>query len=301
MKKRIAPVLLFCLALVCACGDSKPRPSFNRVAGIKFTEVRREYDTGSMISRNGFQQKPEWVLYFMKRDSVKIWSPFERRFIEYPIYHDHDSVFNFSRQWFRMKLVSADSVILQLLKVEESREISQEMSNVYMKFYSEPYLRNVLKADPEQLKLPRHFDSLYVRLKSDTANRFPDKLEYAFAATSPVKLASGYANITVKRLPPPSSVLDDPNPADYYLRPEFAIRIKKAFKKFYYSFVATVDDRGKIHVIKSLQAAEDAAGRLRNIEAIKDAYLEKFLAIRPGTTLGIPHTSKIVIHVEGQP
>ncbi|MXV16619.1 hypothetical protein [Hufsiella ginkgonis] len=290
---------LFLLALS-ACSEKKPRPDFDVVTGIKFTEVRRAYDTGSSFGVQGFQQKPEWVLYFLPHDSVKIYSPKRRRYIYYPMYYDHDSVFNFAREWFRIKLLAKDSMILQLLQVNGAREIVAEQSNVYMKFYSDNYLKNVIHADPEQLKLPNHFDTLYIREKSGRANRNPTNADSAFSARSPVSFVSRSASVKVTKVPATLDVFQNPTESDEYMYPAFDVRIAEAYKDFYYSFTALISEKGKIHVLTSLQLAEDMEARKKTIQAVADLYLARYLQVVPGSTLGIRHTSKVTINVEGK-
>jgi hypothetical protein len=168
-----------------------------------------------------------------------------------------------------------------------------------MKFYSEGYLKNVIHADPEQLKLPTRFDTLFVRKLSERANRYPQSLDSVFAATTPVRFKSRSPYITVEKVDPSQGELDDPSPADFYLKPEYNLAISGAFKAFNYSYVATIDDKGTIRVIKSLDPAENLGNRMKTIDLINKFYLERYLDIIPGTTLGIPHASKVVLNVKG--
>jgi hypothetical protein len=151
------------LALACS-GDKNQseseRPSFKDVQGIRFIEVRRAFDTGLSFSKQGFQQVPEWDLYFLPGDSVKIYSPFEKKYIYYPIYFDHKNVVNFAREWLRIVHVSKDSLVFQLLEVQ-SREVKKDLSTVFMHFYSEKYLqRRSLSAT--ELRNPRKADTLFI-------------------------------------------------------------------------------------------------------------------------------------------
>src|SRR5690606_2237742 len=99
-------------------------PFFKDVTAIHYLEVRRMFDDGLIFNKHGFQQVPEWDMFFTSPDSVKIYSPSRKKYIHYPIYFDHDSVINFAREWFRVKKVSADTLILQLLQVQ-NRVISR--------------------------------------------------------------------------------------------------------------------------------------------------------------------------------
>lgn len=301
-------LLLFLSANFFSCQQSKPvysrpAPSFEKVTGIKFTEVRRAFDTGLAFNEHGFQQEPEWILYFMSKDSVKIYSPFKHRYIHYKVYYDHDSVLNMAREWFRVKKVSADSLVLQLLRVED-KAISKEMSNVFMTFYSDNYLKNVLHANADSLKKPNRKDSLFIRSKAVRANRNPGNIDSAFAARQPVVLASASKILTVKKV----NDLDDPvqrlegNPSYSYLYPEYNITINPAYKDFDYSFSVLVDDKGvmRFGMANMAMMPEFAETKIKVMKGIMSVYLQNLLKITPGKTLGIPHTSLIKLNVVGR-
>jgi hypothetical protein len=277
---------------------SKSKPSFKDVIGIKFTEVRRAFDTGLSFNKYGFQLEPEWVLYFTAEDSVKIFSPKENRFIHYPIYYDHGAVFNFAREWFRVINVSKDSLVFQLLQVH-AKVVSKEMSNVYMTFYSENYLRNVLHADADSLKCPNRKDSLYVRSRAILANNNPDSI---FAARRPVVLESKNPAIQVQKV----NVLTDPlkggSPSDEYLLPEYNITINKAYKDFNYSVSVIVNDRGEMTFNRFLifVMPEFEESKTRVIKGIIDGYLKPYLDVTPGSTLGFFHSSSIKLNLKGR-
>ena len=179
-----------------------------------------------------------WVLYFTAEDSIKIFSPKENRFIHYPIYYDHGAVFNFAREWFRVIDVSKDSLVFQLLEVQ-ARVVSQEMSNVYMTFYSEDYLKNVLQAHPDSLKRPTREDTLFIRSRAILANKNPDSI---FAARNPVVLKSMNPAIEVEKVPVIPDPISGVNPSDEYLLPEYNITINKAYKDFNYPISVRVDE-----------------------------------------------------------
>ena len=92
------------------------------------------------------------------------------------------------------------------------------------------------------------------------------------------------------------------DPAMEYLLPEFTVTIHKAYKDFSYYFSAYVDEKGQIHFIRSIVPLhqEFAATYPRIIQAILDGYLKRYVKVTPGSTLGIPHTSIVLLTVNGK-
>lgn len=274
------------------------RPSFKQVEGINFLEVHREFENGLSFNRHGFQQIPEWNLYFLPGDSVKIYSPFEKRYIHYPIYFDHGQVINFAREWLRLKHVSKDSLVLQLLRVK-SREIDKKLSNVYMRFYSEAYVRDVLRSNPDSLRRPKLRDTLFIKSLVKRAKANPTTPDSLFSARSPVVLRSKIDWITVRSEKPSKGDLNY-KASDEYMNVEYHVEIKKAYKNFSRSFTAFVDDKGKITVGKFANIEKDfEAPQRRVLQGITDVYLQRFLEITPGKTLGMPHPTEIMLYVRG--
>lgn len=291
--------LLLILFISCNQSKSKPeRPSFKAVEGIKFIEIRREFDTGLSFSKEGFQQIPEWTLSFLSGDSVKIYSPFEKRYIFYPIYFDHGQVMNFAREWLRLIHVNKDSLVFQLLEVR-SREVKKDLSKVYMRFYSENYLNNVLHANPDSLRRPNRKDTLYIQQLIKRANTHSLKVDSLFAARQPVEFKSRIKEITVEKRQLSKDDLDY-SESDAYLNPEYDIVIKKAYKDFAHSFTVIVDEKGNLTVGRFANLEEEfEASHRRVLQGIADVYLERFLEIVPGKTLGTPHATEVMLHVKG--
>ncbi|MEJ6979257.1 hypothetical protein WG906_02270 [Pedobacter sp. P351] len=292
---------IFCVLFFASCEQGKSklqRQSFKSVEGIKFIEVRREFDTGLSFSKQGFQQIPEWTLYFLPGDSVKIYSPFEKRYIFYPIYYDHGQVMNFAREWLRLIDVNKDSLVLQLLRVQ-SKKVNKDLSTVYMRFYSENYIKHVLHANSDSMRKPNARDTLYIRQLIKRANSFPLIADSLFAARNPVEFKSKVKEVTAER-----SILDKEDlnysASNEYLYPEYDILIKKAYKDFVYNFSVLVDANGRMTVgsFASMEK-EFEASRRRVLQGIIDVYLERFLTVNPGKTLGIPHATEIMLHVKG--
>ena len=294
-------VAIFFVVLLSCCNQTQPklqRQSFKPFEGIKFIEVRREFDTGYSFSKQGFQQIPEWTLSFLPGDSVKIYSPFEKRYIFYPIYYDHGQVMNFAREWLRLIHIDKDSLVLQLLRVQ-SKVVNKDLSTVYMRFYSENYIKNVLHADPDSMRKPNRRDTMYIHRLIKRANAIPLVADSLFAARNSVELKSLVKEVTAER-----SVLDKEDlnysVSNEYLYPEFDIHIKKAYKDFAQSFTVLVDANAEMTVGSfAVMEKEFEAPRRKVLQGILDVYLERYLHITPGRTLGMPHATEITLHVRG--
>lgn len=293
-----------CLLHLVSCKNraskDNEKPSFRDVLGMQYTETHRYFNSGLSFNEQGYQLEPSWKMYLLSDDSLMIFHPQEKVYFHYPIYHDHDSVFNIARHWMRVKTVSKDSLIFQILSVEE-RKVSKDFSNAYMKFYSYDYLKRI-HADYEQLRRPSKKDTLFILRKAKSANRNPGIRDSAFAARVPVILKSKEPEISVNKVKAefdPHDLLHT-SPSDEYLYPEYTIIINKAYKDFYYTFSVLVDDKGNMKLGKFVTSPEFEASRRRVLEGIIEVYLKRFLDIKPGTTLGTAHTSEITLNVSGK-
>ena len=99
-----------------------------------------------------------------------------------------------------------------------------------------------------------------------------------------------------------STALEDIDAADDYLAPEYNITIHKAYEDFDYSFYMYVDADGKMYFRKSVvpQMHEFQAGYEQVIKGIINGYLQHYLQVTPGKTLGLAHTSSILVNLTGQ-
>lgn len=303
MKQLVYPFLILILLLSASCRQEpakafKAKPFFENVKGIQFTEVRRAFDNGLSFDDQGFQLEPAWRMNFLSDDSVRLYNPLENRSYHFHVHYDHDSVINMARVWLRVKKVNRDSLVFQLLQLE-GKNISAKRSNIYMTFYSDNYIRNVLRNDIDQLRKPRRNDSLFISKKVKTAE---SKLKLAFAARVPVQLKSKSPAITVERVKASKDFLTGEGLSDEYMWPEFKITIKPAYKDFIYSFTLTVDENGRMHFGRSnvYIMPEFEESRKRIMKGITDVYLQNLLDITPGETLGIPHASTISVKVKGR-
>ncbi|MBC7757966.1 MAG: hypothetical protein H7069_03855 [Phormidesmis sp. FL-bin-119] len=278
--------------------NDEPDPTFSAVKEIRYSEVYRKFGNGLSFHESGFQLQPEWEMYFSAEDSVKIFSPERQKFMPYRIFHSHKALFHFARDWFRVKHVSKDSLVLQVMELE-ARVIKEDLSNVYMTLYSKDYIEKVLKTSEEILRQPSREDSLFIRYRAIQANSDPDS---AFAARNPVALKSRSKILTVDKVSPAADpYLGSISRSEEYMYPEYRIHIKKAYQDFQYTFQVIVDHNGKM-IFKDFLVGvmpEFLKTKTKVVNGIIDVYLKNLLEVTPGNTLGFPHSSVINLNVKG--
>jgi hypothetical protein len=272
---------------------------FNDVKGIRFNEVRRIFNTGLTFDKQGYQLEPSWKLYFISDDSVMVFSPKMKKFYGFHVYFDHDSVFNMVDTWFMLKKLNADSMVLRSLRVADKKAKLDEGSNVYMTFYTDRYINNNKAINTQKMGLPNAKDTLYIKARSKLAN---SKLDSAFSAREPVVLESTSDLVKVEKVKSVSTPWNKLDPSVDYLYPEYNITIHKAYEDFGYIFTAFVDDKGQIHYNESMipYSHEFQATYEHVIKGIIDGYLKLYVKVTPGNTLGILHTSSILINLTGK-
>lgn len=305
LKRYLFQVLLFSLvAIIVSCSHpaqekkvEKPRISFKSIWGIHYTEVYRVFDNGLTFTNKGYQLEPTWRLTFLSDDSIRIYSPKNKVYVNLPITVDHDSVFNMAWAWLRLKTMNKDSVKLEVLKVI-NKEVHTAGPTVYMTLYSDDFIYKTLKSQPSALIKPSRKDSLFVREK---ASLFDHNFDSVFAARNPVILKSKSPLLSIKKLKPKGLTAEDVVIEDEYLSPEYDILIQKAYQDFNYSFSVIADKEGRMHFGESLvdMSPEFRDAKIRVMKAIIDGYLKLYLDIKPGNTLGIPHASKFIVNVKG--
>lgn len=277
--------------------ESGKKVSFKKVHGIAFTEVRRQYTNGLGFNNEGYHLEPEWRVTFLSDDTVRIFSIVLQKFIRQEVVLDHDSVVNVAHSWLRVKHLSKDSMLFQVLYVR-NMHIDEDNSNIYMKLYSNDYVKNVLHTTPTQLQIPPRRDSLFIQKKVKESLADMNK---AFAATEPAVLQSTSKNVTItkKEITRPN-LLNEEFVSDNYLSPEFTITIHKAYDDFNKKMQLIVDENGQLHFARSLVGAyEDPEHQAKVMKGIVDGYLRYYIKTYPGRTLGIPHPSRIVVNVLG--
>jgi len=276
------------------------RLDFTPIVGIKYHEVTRRFSNGLSFSDIGFQQEPSWIIQFASNDTVKAWSPQKQIMQSFYFMYDHGDVYNFAGEWFRIKGFSKDSIRMQRLHLTKQVIAKDIRSDVFMTYYSEDYLKNVIKKKPEELRNPTAADTAFIKKLVARADRNPANADSAFAGRIPVQFTAKSKIISVEKLNTVDRLLGRTESYDY-LFPEYRIKIKNAYQDFGYSFSAVVDKQGKIHLNKFRNdMPEYYEQRKKVLEGIIDVYLQNLLIVKPGTTLGIPHSSEITLNVSGK-
>jgi len=266
------------------------------IRGVHFTEVKRVFDNGMSFSPVGYQLMPEWRISFPSVDSVNIFSPKLNKFLNAPVMFDHDSIFNVAWAWLKLKYIKKDSMQFMVLHVHDDTIVTEKV-HVFMTFYSNSYLKDVLHSDTAKLWKPSREDTAYIVKKTALAKSNRDS---AFAGTDPPVLRSRSSIITVSK----EAVTDDVEGGkayDAYLSPTYDIVIHHAYENFSYLYTAFVDEKGTITFRKSLTfiMPEFKKSTLEAMTGITDGYLKLYLDVSPARTLGIPHTSIIFLNVVG--
>jgi hypothetical protein len=275
------------------------RFDFTPIVGIKYHEVTRRFSNGLSFSDIGFQQEPSWIIQFASNDTVKAWSPQKQIMQSFYFMYDHGDVYNFAGEWFRIKGFSKDSIRMQRLHLTKQVIAKDIRSDVIMTYYSEDYLKRINKT-PEELQKPTAADTAFIRKLVARADRNPNNADSAFAGRIPVKFTPKSKIISVEKLNTVDRLLGRTESYDY-LFPEYRIKIQKAYQDFGYSFTAVVDQHGKIHLNSFRDdMPEYHEQRKKVLEGIIDVYLQNLLTVKPGTTLGIPHSSEITLNVSGK-
>jgi hypothetical protein len=301
-------LVLWSTGIILASCNSKPvkkkeapdqKLSFTAVQGIEFYEVKRRFSNGLSFDTLGFQQEPSWMIKFISNDSVAAWSPQKQRMQNFFLLYDHGDVYNFAKEYFRFKKITKDSLVFQRLQLNYKVIAKDIRSDVNITYYSKEYLKK-LNTTAEILQRPTAKDTAFIREMSDRSNRNPGNIDSAFAGRQPVQLTSLSKSVTVEKI----STVDNINgrtQAYDYLYPLYKVVIHRAYKDFAYEFTAVVDVKGKIYLGKFYgEIPEYHEVRKKVLQGIIDVYLQNLLKIKPGTTLGIPHSSEVTIRITGK-
>jgi len=292
-------LLLLTATLFVGCNVKYDQPNLHRVTfkpvwGIHYTEVKRRHSTGRSVDKYGYVVEPNWKMTFLSDDSASVYDPVLNKFANFKITNDHDSIFYVARSWFKAKKLTKDSLVLQVMAVE-TNVIYLLRSTVYMTFYSDDYIKNVLKTTPELLRKPDRKDTLFVKGMAAYANAHYNNV---FAAYDPVILKSKSPDLSVEKVKVVASAQNKYSTTDAYMYPEYNIKIRNAYTDFFYSFSIMVDEKGGLHFDHSLMPDLEKTYP-QTMKAIMDGYLKAYLNITPGSTYGIPHTSRITVNVYG--
>ncbi|RFZ91852.1 hypothetical protein D0C36_10405 [Mucilaginibacter conchicola] len=279
----------------------KPIISFKSVEGITFIEVsRKQKSNGLSYNEYGYHLTPDWRLRFVSADSAALYSPVKDAFFNFPLALGTDSVFNIAHAFLKMKKMSKDSLVFELLEAQGD-SIDIHKSRVVMRLFSEDYIKNKLHTDFKDLQRASKNDTLFVR---GLVTKADADIKKAFAASQPVQMVSKKPFVTVVKRKTKPSLLDNKYATDDdYLTPVYDIVIHKAYQDFDYSFEATIDSAGTWHYNKPLvpflgdEQVKD--NYIKVSTAVMNTYLKLFITTLPGETLGMKHASTISVNVKG--
>lgn len=306
------PALIISLLFCCACNSKSDKSkagekleselTFRDVNGIRFYEVKRRFKSGLSFNKDGFQQEPTWIIQFKAPDTMLAYSPEKQGMEAFYLQFDHGKVYNFAREYFRVKTITKDSLILQRLQVDGRIFAGDDdvRSDVYCTYYTKNYIENILHTTIGELQRPTKADTLFIKNLSDKTNKDPSNPKIAFAAREPVLFTPKGDFITVEKFSTQDATTHRTQAYDY-IYPEYKIVIKKAYKAFAYRFSLIVAADGKMYVNRvDGVMQEDMAARKKLYQSITDVYLKNLLKITPGTTLAIPHSSEITVNLVGK-
>ncbi|GAB1463984.1 hypothetical protein [Pedobacter sp.] len=301
---RIVLALLFSISLYACSGTANNNTNtpteltFKDVAGTRYYEVKRRFSNGLSFNKDGFMLAPTWIIEYKHTDTMLAYSPEKRGMEAFYLQFDHGKIYNFAREFFRVKVIAKDSLILQRLQVESRVVAKGEVSDVNCTYYTKNYIENVLKTTVGELQRPSPADIAFIKKLSEKTYKHPSNPDTAFAATEIVELKPNSKNISVKLIGYADSGSHRKSYA--YMYPEYRVEINKSYKDFRYRFSVVVDVKGKMYVNRVEGVLpEDMPHRKKLIQGIADVYLQNLLYIKAGTTLGIPHSSEITISLVG--
>ncbi|HEY0246507.1 MAG TPA: hypothetical protein VGC01_13145 [Mucilaginibacter sp.] len=283
---------------IVAHNGAKDLISFKSIQGITYTEVARRMKNGLSFNEYGYQLEPQWKMSFISDDSTRIYSPIKKQLINFPLSRGYDSIFNTARTWLKVKKMNKDSLMLEILNYKNGL-IDVTGAKVYMILYADNYIKNTLHSDSTILRRPSRRDSAFISKLVVKANSDYKK---AFAARQPVQLISRSPMVRAVQRKTVPTIQNNFDTSDDYLDPTFDIVINKAYRDFYYSFSVYVDDKGNMIYGIPLVPFTDSdfeVAYIKESQDIMNTYFKYFFKIIPGSTLGMPHTSIISVHVKG--
>jgi hypothetical protein len=267
---------------------------------------RRYYKDGDFISMRRYKKDVYAIPYEGEEvkhpDTMLAYSPEKKAMEAFYLQFDHGTVYNFAREFFRLKAITKDSMVLQRLQVDGKIIANDDdiRSDVYCTFYSKNYIENVLKTTIGELQKPSKADSLFIRSLSAKTNNAPSNPDLAFAARQPVQFLPNSKNVSVEKISTVDAVNKRHSSVDY-LYPLYKLKINKSYKNFNYSFSVIVDAWGKMYVNRvDGVMRNDYPPRKRLLQGITDVYLQNLFIIKPGTTLGIPHGCEVSLILIGK-
>ena len=275
---------------------------FKDVNGIRFFEVKRRFKNGLSFNNDGFQQEPTWIIEFKAPDTMLAYSPEINGMESFYLHHDHGRIYNFAREFFRVRIISKDSLVLQRVQVDAMRIAGDEdpRSDVYSTYYSKKYI-DKLNTTIGELQKPTKRDTAFIKSLNAASEKDPGNPQLAYPARQPVVFRPNSKNVTVKKISTADELNNRKSAVDYFY-PHYDIEISKAYKDFAYSFSVVVDAKGKMYVTKGYEYVleEYRDQRKKLLQGIADMYLSNLFYVTPGKTLNMPHSSEISLRVIGK-
>ena len=289
-------------ALFSACGTKTSDPTlrdftFAPVKGIRYEEVKRRFSDGLSFNSDGFMQLPSWIIEVVAEDSILAYSPHKKIMQGFHLHYDHGNVYNFAEEWFKVKHISKDSLVLQRVQVDAKVIAKDIRSDVNMTFYAQTYIKNKLKTEASELQKPTSADTAFIKKRSAAVNQNPDS---AYAARNPVQFIATVNFVTVEKISTVNKLIQRTVAYDY-MYPQYKIVINKAYKDFAHQFSVVIAPNGdaKVRNVYGVMP-EDVDSKRKVIQALCDYYLKNYFKILAGETLGIPHNSEITLTLVGK-
>jgi len=309
MNKKVMFSMLSLAILLFSCGEDPEKLrekkigkklDFSSIVGIKYHEVKRRFSTGLSFNEMGFQQEPTWIIQFKSNDTVSAWSPQKLRMQPFYLLFDHGNVYNFAKEYFRIKKISKDSLLFQRLHLK-GKEISSDIrSDVNIVYYSEDYINNKLKTTVTELRKPTRADTAYIKNLVAKSEQDPTNVKLAFAGRQPVVFTPKSPIVQVKKISTVNTLMGRTESYDY-LFPKYRIQISKAYQDFAYEISAVVDSKGRIHMAQLyFIQPEFLESKSKAVQGILDVYVKNLFRVSPGSTLGMPHSSEIKLILVGK-
>lgn len=275
---------------------------FKDVNGIRFFEVKRRFRNGLSFNTDGFQQEPTWIIQYKAPDTMLAYSPEKSKMEAFYLHHDHGRIYNFAREYFRVRIISKDSLVLQRVQVDAMKIANDDdpRSDVYSTYYTKNYI-DKLNTTIGELQKPTARDTAFIKDLTSKSDKDPGNPKLAFPGRIPVVFTPKNTNVSVQKISTVDALNNRKSSVDYFY-PYYKIAINKSYKDFTYSFSVVVAANGKMYVTKGYEFVlpEYQEQRKKLLQGIADVYLSNLFIVTPGKTLGIPHSSEIALTVTGK-
>ncbi|RWY49285.1 hypothetical protein [Mucilaginibacter gilvus] len=140
---------------------NKKQISFKSIEGITYTEVARTQQNGLSFNEYGYHLNPDWRMRFVSDDSVALFSPVKKTFLNFPLALGFDSVIYTNHSFLKMRHMSKDSLVFELL-LAKNDSLDVGGAKVFMKFYADEYITDKLHTTAATLQHYKTQDTLFV-------------------------------------------------------------------------------------------------------------------------------------------